>query len=45
MNGKQSVYGTGFAFGLWNGVLHTSRLEFGTVTARRYNQKFLTDNT
>ena len=35
-NGKQSVFGSGFAFGVWNGVLSSHRVALDTVSARRW---------
>lgn len=35
-NGRQSVFGTGYAFGVWSGVLSTSGISLETVTARRW---------
>lgn len=35
-NGKQSVFGSGFAFGVWNGVLRSHAAELSTVSARRW---------
>ena len=35
-NGKQSVFGAGFAFGVWNGVLRSHAAFLYTVSARRW---------
>lgn len=39
LNGKQSVFGTGFAFGVWSGVLKSHGVQVETVSARRWKNE------